>query len=320
MLHNYLEEALSYYNLAASNVMLIRHNENLTYRIGSEYLLQIHEHVEGFNTEYIYEDFNRIEIRKTEISFQNHLKNGGMIIRETVENYQGELITKLSNGTFVTVSKWIEGDSLDHFELNDDLCFKIGDLIANLHKNAIGFKESSVVSYDKKHCEYIKKRIKALEKKGLNTLYANIMNEACDLVGRTLQNVQTEFIMLHGDLSLSNILNTPKGLVAIDYSFLGIGHPMLDLAILFGNIGGLLRRKKIVEGYQNAGGIINYIVLDACFILSLLDGIAIHFEKWSRQDWFNLRMKRWYNETLEPFMRGERLFSDDFILLNLPNY
>ncbi len=320
MKYKYLEEALSYYKIDALDVTLIRHNENLTYRIGSEYLLQIHEHVEGFNTEYIYEGLDRIELRKTEIEFQEHLKKHGMTIRETVENYCGDRITKLSDGTFVTVSRWIEGESLDKFELNDELCCQIGDLIARLHRNAIGFQASSVISYDKKHCECTKKRIQSLEDKGLDIVFSNIMQIACDAVESTLQKVQNEFIMLHGDLSSSNILKTSKGLVAIDFSFLGMGHPMFDLAVLFGNIGGLPRRQKIVEGYRNAGGIINYEALDACFVLSLLDGIGIHFEQWSKQDWFNPRMKRWYKETLEPYVRGERLFADDFYLLNLPKY
>ena len=45
--------------------------------------------------------------------FLAHLKKQGMQIREPVENRQGERITKLQNGTYVMLSKWIEGESLD---------------------------------------------------------------------------------------------------------------------------------------------------------------------------------------------------------------
>lgn len=174
-----------------------------------------------------------------------------------------------------------------------------------------------VKSYDKQHCEYTKKRIQALEDKGLDTMFSKIMQRACDSIGITLEEVQNEFIMLHGDLSSSNILKTSEGLVAIDFAFFGIGHPMFDLAVLFGNIGGLVRRQKIAEGYCDAGGTINYKVLDACFVLTLLDCIGIHYEQWSKQDWFESRMKRWYKETLEPYVRGERLYADDFYLLHV---
>ena len=317
MENKYLEEALSYYDIAASEVVLLRHNENLTYRVGKDYLLQIHEPVEGFSTEYIYEGFERIEIRKTEIAFQDHLKKQGMRIREAIENCRGERITKLGNGTFVTVSRWIEGESLDKLKLNDELCYQIGDLTARLHRNAKGFQALPVISYDKQHCECTKNRIQALEYKGLDSMFSSIMQRACVSVGITLESVQNESLILHGDLSLSNILKTSEGLVAIDFSFLGVGHPMFDLSVLFGNIGGLLCRQQIAEGYRNAGGTINYEVLDACFVLNLLDCMAIHFEQWSKQDWFEPRMKRWYEETFEPYVRGKRLFSDDFYLLHV---
>ena len=52
-MEKYLKEALSYYNIALSDVELLRHNENLTYRVGNDYLVQIHKPVEGFSTDYI---------------------------------------------------------------------------------------------------------------------------------------------------------------------------------------------------------------------------------------------------------------------------
>ncbi len=310
-------EALSYYNITASEVVLLRHNENLTYRVGKDYLLQIHEPVEGFSVEYIYEGFECIAVYKSEIAFQEHLKKKGIQIRETIENCCGERVTKLCDGTLVTVSRWIEGESLEGFELSDEICYQIGEMLARLHQAATGFCSSPVKYYDKQHCECTKKRIQALEGKGLASMFTEIMQRACDCIGITLEEVQNEFLMLHGDLSPSNILKTSECLVAIDFSFFGIGHPMFDLAVLFGNIGGLERRQKIAEGYRNAGGKINYKVLDACFVLTLLDCIGIHYDQWCKQDWFETGMKRWYMESLEPYVRGERLYADDFFLLNI---
>ena len=103
----------------------------------------------------------------------------------------------------------------------------------------------------------------------------------------------------------------------IDFSFFGMGHPMYDLAVLFGNISGLVRRQQMAEGYRNAGGTIRYDVLDACFILSLLDCIGIHYEQWGKQEWFVPRMVRWHKENLEPYVQGERIYADDFYLLHV---
>ena len=73
----------------------------------------------------------------------------------------------------------------------------------------------------------------------------------------------------------------------------------------------------MAEGYRNAGGTIRYDVLDACFVLTLLDCLGIHYEQWSKQEWFAARMQRWHKETLEPYVQGERIYADDFYLLHV---
>ena len=318
MEHNYIQEALAFYNITASEIELLRHNENLTYRVGNEYLLQIHESVEGFSTDFFYEGVDRIEIYKAELAFQAYLKKQGMQIREAIENCYGERITKLQDGTYVTASKWLEGESLDKLELNDAVCYQIGEMLAHLHQKAKGFQTSPVKFYDKHHCDCTKRRIQALENHGLSAEYSAIMQRSCDCVGAVLENARDEFRMIHGDLSASNILQTPEGLVPIDFSFFGMGHPMYDLAVLFGNIGGsLVRRQQMAEGYRNAGGTIRYDVLDACYILTLLDCLGIHFVQWSKQEWFAPRMQRWHEENLKPYVQGERIYADDFYLLHV---
>lgn len=92
---------------------------------------------------------------------------------------------------------------------------------------------------------------------------------------------------------------------------------MLDLALLFANISGLECRKKIAEGYRSAGGKINYEALDTYFVLTIIDCIIIHYDKWREEAWFGERLKRWCKESFEPFIRGERLYADDFYLIHV---
>ncbi|MCR5322287.1 MAG: phosphotransferase [Lachnospiraceae bacterium] len=312
-----IQEALSHYNITAPETELLRHNENLTYRVGKEYLLQIHEPAEGFSADFFYNGVDRIEIYRSELAFQAYLKKQGMKIREAVENRHGEFITQLQDGTYVTVSKWIEGESLDKLELNDAICYRIGEMLAHLHQKAKGFRISPVKSYGKEHCESTKRRIQALENLGLSAKYSSIMQKCCDCAREVLEKARDEFQMIHGDLSASNILQTPDGLVPIDFSFFGMGHPMYDLAVLFGNISGLVRRQQMADGYRDAGGMIRYDVLDACFIISLLDCLGIHYEQWSKHEWFAPRLQRWHKENLEPYVQGERIYADDFYLLHV---
>lgn len=316
MEYNYLTEALANYDIDKSDVEFIRHNENMTYRVGKQYLLQIHEPLEGFSTGYLYEKYDRTEIRKSEIVFQQHLKKQGMQIREVIENRSGQPMTRLKCGTCVTVSKWIPGESLDNFKLDDTLCIQIGQLIGRLHRYAAGFSVSPSIVYDQQHCHAAKTRIQCLQSIGLDPAYSEIMQMACDIVGARLHKVRNEYVMLHGDLSPSNILKTDEGLVAIDFSFLGMGHPMYDLAVMFGNVGGVRRRQKIAEGYRAAGGTIRYEILDACYVLANLDFIGIHYDQCRKQDWYETRMKQWYQEIYTPFVNGHRLFANDFVLIH----
>ena len=52
-------------------------------------------------------------------------------------------------------------------------------------------------------------------------------------------------------------------------------------------------------------------------MLTLLDCIGIHYEQWSKQEWFAPRMQRWYQENLEPYVQGERIYADDLYLLHV---
>ena len=314
----YIKEALSHYNIDPnSEVIFLRHNENITFRVGTDYLLQIHEPVEGFQTQFIYERADRMAVYETELRFLAYLKKQGLIIREPVENRSGEWITRLNSGITATVFRWIEGVSLDKVEWSDEYCYQIGALTADLHRCAKGFHGSPAISYDEKQCERIKEKIGERQAGSeLNSAYFKTMQRACDAVGAYLRKLHNGFQMLHADLSLSNILLTKSGLAAIDFSLFGMGHPMFDLATLFGNINGLRCRQIIAEGYRNAGGVFDYRALDACFVLTILGGITIHFEQWSKQDWFAGRMERWCRESFEPFSAGERLYADDFYLIH----
>lgn len=317
MEQKYVKEALAHYNIPKTEVTLLRHNENMTFRVGTDYILRIHEHTEGFQTQYIYEGLNRNALYEVEMDLLAYLQEQGMIIQEPVANRNGDRLTSLSNGTAVTLSKWIEGESLDKREVDEAVCYEIGRLTARLHKFAKGFQRTPVVEYNASMCERIKKKIETFQASGLDAEYIKIMAKTCDVIGICMQNKQEEFQIVHGDLAPSNILMTESGLAAIDFSMFGWGHPMFDIALLFGTVNGLKSRQKIAEGYTDFGGKICYEALDACFALTILSCIVIHFENWSKQDWFEEKLKRWCRESFEPLCAGKRLFADDFYLIHV---
>jgi len=123
--------------------------------------------------------------------------------------------------------------------------------------------------------------------------------------------------LVHSDLSLSNMLFTENGIVPIDFSLMGFGHPMMDLGGLYCNINGPENRKAIADGYKAEGGIIDFDLLDACFALNILLSIGLHLEKWLKEDWFPDRLERWCRETFGPLGEGKPIFSPDYYLLNV---
>lgn len=62
------------------NVEDMGYNENITFRVGTDYLLQIHEPVEEFQTQFIYEGEDRMAVYETELKFLAYLKKQGMIV------------------------------------------------------------------------------------------------------------------------------------------------------------------------------------------------------------------------------------------------
>ena len=109
----YLSETLSRYGLEGANAEFIRHNENLTYNIGGEYLLRIHKPKDGFSAESVFCGYDRTALRRTELELLKHLHDKGMTVQLPVQNADGDLVTVLSDGTAATMLKWIEGRMFD---------------------------------------------------------------------------------------------------------------------------------------------------------------------------------------------------------------
>ena len=87
-------EALDHYNITATEIELLRHNENLTYRVGNEYLLQIHGPTEGFSAEFFYDGVDRVEIYKSELDFQAYGTLWKSICRRLYEKLKNRPLTR----------------------------------------------------------------------------------------------------------------------------------------------------------------------------------------------------------------------------------
>ncbi len=301
-----LNEALARYGLEDCKAELIRHNENMTFRVGGRYLLRIHRHKVGFTTEPLYEGLDRSNLYESELAFIKHLKFCGLNVQSPVPNKDGHLVTRLSDGTPVTVLGWLEGRTIDKSDLLPPLCHKIGVMIAHLHKAAESFPAVSALSYDAALCARLVRKLQDLNTTGiLDANSTDIMTAALDIVAQLLGEKKEEFILVHSDLSLSNMLITDDGIAPIDFSLSGYCHPMNDISELYCTVNGAVNRQAIADGYTAAGGIIDSRILNGTFALNVLLGIILHCESWTKENWFAGKLEGWCKNIFTPLTEGK---------------
>ncbi|BCJ94453.1 hypothetical protein acsn021_20220 [Anaerocolumna cellulosilytica] len=317
MYQELIEEVLVKYDMLGAKTNLIRHNENMTYQVADKYLLRIHKHVEGFSTGSIYDGLKRIELYKEELTFITHLKTQGMNVQVPIPNKMGELVTLLADGTPATMLTWIPGRTIDKSELSPEVCYRIGEMIAKLHQASRNFQRAQGLQYDDRLCGQLIYKLNKLESKGvLDAESTRIMVSALDVIAEEMRVTKQDAILVHADLSLSNILITESALIPIDFSLFGYCHPMMDIAAMYCNVNGIENRSAIAAGYRALGGTIEFHTLDCCFALNILLGVILHCDSWTSQDWFSDRLARWCNETFGPIGEGKSLISPDFYMLN----
>ncbi|MDE6148966.1 MAG: phosphotransferase [Ruminococcus sp.] len=314
----YLAEALQSYNLSGAETEFIRHHENMTFRVDGKYLLRIHRSANGFNAGMHYVGLDRNGIYKSETDFLIHLKKCGMSVQTPIANFNGEFLTILSDGTSADMFTWIDGHSVDRNDIDCAVCCDIGKMAADIHRFSRSFQPNCFLSYNSVFCSRMKNRLYEMTGKGaFNEKRINIMADAWDVISEKLKTAESEFIPIHADLAPSNILITKSGLLPIDFSLFGYGHPMFDISEIFANINGVENRRNIAKGYKANGGTIDFSMLDCCFAMSVLSCVILNCNSWAEQDWFDERLERWCRQNFIPTVQGKPLFSEDFYLLNV---
>lgn len=305
--YDLISEALVKFSIQDKKIEFIRHNENLTLKIDEKYLLRIHKPADSFQAISQYMDINVNKMREAELSFLAYLHKNGMNVQIPAKSKEETFVVELTNGICATMLQWIPGRIIEKEEVTTDLCYEIGQMVAKIHKAAKGFNDENILQYDSNLCIKLKTCF-SHEKHSL------LLENACERIGGILQD-RNEFITVHSDLSLSNMLITQSGLVPIDFSLLGFAHPMMDIGCLFGCINGVENRAAIASGYRSLGYNIDFPMLDAYFALSVLLYIVIHLNLCNEKS-FRKNLDRWCRQIFQPFVRGERLISENFCMLN----
>lgn len=301
---NLVSEALRRYGLSDEKAELIRHNENMTYCIDDKFLLRIHKSKKGFSTLPFYKDVDIVKNRENELRFLEHLKSRGLYVQSPIRNDDNNLVTVLGDGTVVTMLKWYPGRILVKGDLSEALGYKLGEMMAKVHIAAKGYNVDYPLKYDKLLCQRLQELLFNLfEKERLDYKYYEIMNNSLKIIGDKLKQSEAEYIHIHSDLSLSNILITNDGLIPIDFSLFGYSTPMLDFGSIYCFVDDENCRISIVKGYEGITGCkIKTDEIDIYFALQILLAIVLHCELWINEDWFCNRLQEWCNGTFIPLL------------------
>jgi Ser/Thr protein kinase RdoA (MazF antagonist) len=258
-LEHLLSEALGLYILKQPKAELIRHNENMTYKItdaDKKYVLRIHKRVEGFSTDIHGMSFSHMELVQGELNIISALKNGADILVQTpVYGLNGILVQSLSDGTPVTLLEWIEGQTVENAGMTPEILRNSGKLMAKIHSffsqcNEIE-KKYSRYSYDQSTLTHIADKIESAARvEAISNEQAHIILNALDEARRRFDELDAiqEKQIIHADLGKSNVIVGPDGqLTPIDFSLCGYSHFYMDIGGIYGLNHNDESRKHILE-------------------------------------------------------------------------
>lgn len=238
------KELLTMYSISHPEIQLIRHNENITFKItdglnNKEFLLRIHKpSIEGlFGLQHTFEGIS------SEIKILQEINNKGLLYaQKPIANNLGEYITecKLDNFNhpcYATILEWIEGGTLTLQEHNiKEIAFKLGQNLALFHNCLKEFKPSKDFIRPIYDVDRIDSAIDDLK----YCVEVNLFSiEHYDIIKRVLIVVKNQihelnsrenaFGIIHADFQLGNIVVNNDNPCIIDLGFCGFGNYAFDL-------------------------------------------------------------------------------------------
>ena len=292
MTESLLREALTLYTLTNPQMELIRHNENMTYKItdnGGCYVLRIHKPVYGFAMDVFSAGYDRLALIKNELEIIFDLKNrAGLSVQTPVRGNNGQFTQTLKDGTPVTMLEWVDGETVEKAKLTTKLLYDSGKLLAVMHKHfrkqADSGKRYVRYTYDQAILSKIKERIEnAARAEAITGEQERTIMLALDEMKIRIDELDNlhEKQIVHADLMKSNmIVNADGRLTPIDFSLCGYSHIYMDIACIYGLAHDDEGRKHIIEGYKSVTKCdINPRYLEPYIALGVVLFIAWQYER-----------------------------------------
>ena len=308
--------ALEYYNLQSPNEELIRHSENLTYKVidgDKTYLLRIHKPVDGFNMDMVRMGKEANDLILGEVELLLHLAEKGNVMTQKIKpNKFGDAVTTLDDKTLATLLEWIDGDTLDQIKITESIAYEIGVMVGKMHNDLKTLTIMNRYSYDESLLTtMLAETDEALKQGNFSEKQAKIITNALSYMRNHFIKLKHKFMLFHADLSNSNLLLHNNQIVPIDFSMSGYCIPEIELAMIFGNINSEILNQNVLKGYKSACQIeLDYKGIDSCScLLILLFAIGQH-KRFAKEEWFTNKLDEWCNNKFVPLVEDENISSD----------
>lgn len=311
-----LEEAVSYYSFNSADAQLLRHNENMTYKISRDqktYLMRIHKPIQGFNLDLIRMGGNHHKQIEDEIKILEYLdSNSDLGTQKVVKNIFGQNVTLLNDGTPVTVLEWIEGRTLENVEMTNQIAFSLGMMLGKLHKALSFLKLSDRYNYnDVLLSQMIIECAEAHSKKHFGDKQATIIDGTLHYIRDYFIHNKDSLLLVHSDLGKSNMLFANEKIVPIDFSLSGYSVPEMDLASVFSHINNNLFNSEILKGYHAVNeNIINEKAINICLCFQILLFVICQHNVVAAEPWFSDKLNQWCEEQFIPLISNKSISVD----------
>jgi len=303
-----IDNALQLYNFNNPNAALIRHNENMTYKITDgtkSYVMRIHKPVEGFNLDLLRLNIDKTDLIIDEMKILQFLDSRGYLSTQKVKHStSGKSVALLDDKAPVTALNWIEGVTIENIDLTPEIAFNLGIMIGKLHNALTQFTPKNRYHYDSALLlRMINEASKALIQKHFTKQQAKTIIDTLLCIKEYLSHTEDRFIIVHTDLGKSNIIHQNNILIPIDFSLSGYCIPEMDLASAFAHINADALNQEILKGYESISKHkLDNIGINICFCLQILLFIICQHNKFASESWFQDNLIRWCDTYFTPLI------------------
>lgn len=311
LVQNFLEK----YGITVQKIELLRHNENMTYRITAvegEYVLRIHKSIDTMNLSLLSGCMKAEALINGEMELLEYLnKQSELGTQAPIKNRGGSFVTMVGE-YYGTLIRWISGECLEKEQINQKLAEKIGCMLADMHNALDSYESADRYSYGQELVE------RMLSFYNDTLTHSTIGAEQLEIIGQTLEKIKTmldenndDMIVVHNDLGESNLLVSEENIVPIDFSLSGICVREMDLASLYCHFEDAGIRVAILAGYRQAS--LHKVCekrIEICIGYQLLIFIFSQFQAIQSQGWFKEALGYWCEEILGRILQGERIQSE----------